>query len=184
MPAAVHAAQRPQNPRKSVVQLYRDKTQKYNGFKKQKKVRAKPAWVDVSDEESRNNTEKNPLKRNGAMANGQEQQSPRRKKPRHASHSHQANGIREDATNGAGPSTLSPKAAAIQEQRRDLPIAQGREALIEEIRRNDVTVLLGETGSGKTTRKSSVLPFCVSSFLSRPQRFHNTSWNQVLSEAA
>lgn len=28
----------------------------------------------------------------------------------------------------------------------------GREALIQEIRENDVTVLLGETGSGKTTR--------------------------------
>ena len=28
----------------------------------------------------------------------------------------------------------------------------GRDALIQEIRHNDVTVLLGETGSGKTTR--------------------------------
>jgi HrpA-like RNA helicase len=28
----------------------------------------------------------------------------------------------------------------------------GKEALIEVIRENDVTVLLGETGSGKTTR--------------------------------
>ena len=28
----------------------------------------------------------------------------------------------------------------------------GRDALIQEIRNNDVTVLLGETGSGKTTR--------------------------------
>lgn len=29
----------------------------------------------------------------------------------------------------------------------------GKDTLIEEIRKNDVTVLLGETGSGKTTRK-------------------------------
>jgi HrpA-like RNA helicase len=28
----------------------------------------------------------------------------------------------------------------------------GRDALIEKLRKNDVTVLLGETGSGKTTR--------------------------------
>jgi HrpA-like RNA helicase len=31
-------------------------------------------------------------------------------------------------------------------------VSLGREALIEVIRENDVTVLLGETGSGKTTR--------------------------------
>ncbi len=30
----------------------------------------------------------------------------------------------------------------------------GKAAIIEEIRNNDVTVLIGETGSGKTTRKS------------------------------
>ncbi|KAF8649001.1 hypothetical protein AX16_006115 [Volvariella volvacea WC 439] len=41
---------------------------------------------------------------------------------------------------------------ALQEQRRQLPIASGREALIEEIRKNDVTVIIGETGSGKTTQ--------------------------------
>ena len=29
----------------------------------------------------------------------------------------------------------------------------GRDALIEKLRKNDVTVLLGETGSGKTTRE-------------------------------
>ena len=32
----------------------------------------------------------------------------------------------------------------------------GREALIEEIRKNEVTVLIGETGSGKTTRASFI----------------------------
>lgn len=66
----------------------------------------------------------------------------------------------------------SGKQAAIQEQRRLLPIAQGmsrthagnsgphscvvgKDALINEIRDNDVTVLIGETGSGKTTRTFS-----------------------------
>ncbi|KAF7296568.1 hypothetical protein HMN09_01063900 [Mycena chlorophos] len=43
-------------------------------------------------------------------------------------------------------------ASAIQEQRRELPIARGREALIREISANEVTVLIGETGSGKTTQ--------------------------------
>ncbi|KAF5340678.1 hypothetical protein D9611_007470 [Ephemerocybe angulata] len=141
-------------PGKSVVQLFRDKSQKYNQHKKRE---SKPMpWVDVSDEESGQKTGKNSLKRNGAMANGQSPNLPsnhRRKKPRHShdTSSHAHNGVQEDATNGAGPSSLS-KAAAIQEQRKDLPIAQGREALIEEIRKNDVTVLLGETGSGKTTQ--------------------------------
>lgn len=130
-----------------VVQLYRDKSQK---FKQHKKQQPKPIpWVDVSDEESRPKGDNNSLKRNGAAVNGQEH-GHRRKKPRHSS-----NGTRDDSTNGAGPSS-SPKSAAIQQQRKELPIAQGREALIEEIRGNDVTVLLGETGSGKTTRKSPV----------------------------
>ncbi|KAF8230540.1 P-loop containing nucleoside triphosphate hydrolase protein [Tricholoma matsutake] len=52
--------------------------------------------------------------------------------------------------NGSGAG--SSNAAQLQEQRKQLPIAQGADALIQEIRNNDVTVLLGETGSGKTTR--------------------------------
>ncbi|EKM49622.1 uncharacterized protein PHACADRAFT_179035 [Phanerochaete carnosa HHB-10118-sp] len=50
----------------------------------------------------------------------------------------------------AGPS--SSKHAAVQEQRKQLPIAQGADAIIQEMRDNDVTVLVGETGSGKTTQ--------------------------------
>ncbi|KAI0345694.1 P-loop containing nucleoside triphosphate hydrolase protein [Trametopsis cervina] len=42
--------------------------------------------------------------------------------------------------------------SSIQEQRQSLPIAQGRDALIQEIADNDVIVLVGETGSGKTTQ--------------------------------
>ncbi|KAI5122441.1 hypothetical protein M0805_008753 [Coniferiporia weirii] len=44
------------------------------------------------------------------------------------------------------------KHAQLQEQRRQLPIAKGREALIHEFRANDTVVLVGETGSGKTTQ--------------------------------
>ncbi|KAF9236191.1 P-loop containing nucleoside triphosphate hydrolase protein [Melanogaster broomeanus] len=40
----------------------------------------------------------------------------------------------------------------LQKQREQLPIATGRDALIRELRENDVTILLGETGSGKTTQ--------------------------------
>jgi ATP-dependent RNA helicase DHX33 len=40
----------------------------------------------------------------------------------------------------------------IQRQRGELPITSGRDAIVEHIRENDVTVLLGETGSGKTTQ--------------------------------
>ncbi|KAF9262966.1 P-loop containing nucleoside triphosphate hydrolase protein [Marasmius fiardii PR-910] len=50
------------------------------------------------------------------------------------------------------PVATSSKHAAIQEQRANLPIARGKEALIHELHEHDVTVLLGETGSGKTTQ--------------------------------
>ncbi|KDQ62265.1 hypothetical protein JAAARDRAFT_121203 [Jaapia argillacea MUCL 33604] len=47
---------------------------------------------------------------------------------------------------------MNVKQANLQEQRKQLPIAKGKDAIIQEIRDNDVTVLLGETGSGKTTQ--------------------------------
>ncbi|KAJ3825464.1 P-loop containing nucleoside triphosphate hydrolase protein [Lentinula raphanica] len=49
-------------------------------------------------------------------------------------------------------STNSSKHALLQEQRSELPIAKGKDALIHEFHEHDVTVLLGETGSGKTTQ--------------------------------
>lgn len=42
--------------------------------------------------------------------------------------------------------------AMLQEQRRQLPITKGKQALIEELWKHDVTIILGETGSGKTTQ--------------------------------
>ncbi|THH06079.1 hypothetical protein EW146_g9723 [Bondarzewia mesenterica] len=45
-----------------------------------------------------------------------------------------------------------PRISALQEQRAQLPIAQGREAIVRAIEANDVTIILGETGSGKTTQ--------------------------------
>ncbi|KAF8621407.1 hypothetical protein AX15_007819 [Amanita polypyramis BW_CC] len=71
------------------------------------------------------------------------------KKARHLHGDAEPNGL----VNGAGPSSpVGIKFNALQEQRKQLPIAKGREALIEEIRKNEVTVLIGETGSGKTTQ--------------------------------
>ncbi|KAJ8594004.1 P-loop containing nucleoside triphosphate hydrolase protein [Rhizopogon salebrosus TDB-379] len=53
----------------------------------------------------------------------------------------------DDVTSGK-----SRQVNSLQKQREQLPIARGREALIREIQENDTTILLGETGSGKTTQ--------------------------------
>ncbi|KAH9841346.1 P-loop containing nucleoside triphosphate hydrolase protein [Rhodofomes roseus] len=58
---------------------------------------------------------------------------------------------RRFSTPGKQLSNGSPS-SPIQMQRANLPIATGKNALIEEIRRNDVSILIGETGSGKTTQ--------------------------------
>ncbi|KAF8311086.1 ATP-dependent RNA helicase Prh1, partial [Clavulina sp. PMI_390] len=44
------------------------------------------------------------------------------------------------------------KAAALLEQRRQLPIWKGKESLKQAVKNNDTIVILGETGSGKTTQ--------------------------------
>ena len=41
---------------------------------------------------------------------------------------------------------------ALAEQRRRLPIYTARQRLIDEVRQNDCLVIVGETGSGKTTQ--------------------------------
>ncbi|KAI0770462.1 P-loop containing nucleoside triphosphate hydrolase protein [Fomes fomentarius] len=50
------------------------------------------------------------------------------------------------------PPGLPPAKDSIQTQRKHLPIYPGRQGVIDIIRQNDVTVLIGETGSGKTTQ--------------------------------
>lgn len=44
------------------------------------------------------------------------------------------------------------KRQAIQHQRRALPIFSAKRRLVEEIRKNDTLIIVGETGSGKTTQ--------------------------------
>jgi HrpA-like RNA helicase len=113
----------------------------------------KRTYVDMDDDEPDllKSFRKGGPKMNGhSTPNGKES----RKKPRHSS-GLEVNGSREGN-------------AALQEQRRQLPIfsggldiqinwldltvSLGRETLIREVREHDVTILLGETGSGKTTR--------------------------------
>ncbi|KAH9891943.1 P-loop containing nucleoside triphosphate hydrolase protein [Cubamyces lactineus] len=49
-------------------------------------------------------------------------------------------------------SASSSKDPSLQKQRKELPIYTGKDAIVNLIRENDVTVLIGETGSGKTTQ--------------------------------
>ena len=59
------------------------------------------------------------------------------------------------AVNGNGSSHKGKGRAVegIAESRRELPIWSGREAIVRAVQENDTVVLLGETGSGKTTRE-------------------------------
>nr|XP_009598983.1 pre-mRNA-splicing factor ATP-dependent RNA helicase DEAH10-like isoform X1 [Nicotiana tomentosiformis]XP_016489290.1 PREDICTED: pre-mRNA-splicing factor ATP-dependent RNA helicase DEAH10-like [Nicotiana tabacum] len=54
-------------------------------------------------------------------------------------------------------SATNPKAPSmkqkIEQQRKNLPIAAVERRLVEEVRNNDTLIIVGETGSGKTTRK-------------------------------
>ncbi|CAA7265450.1 unnamed protein product [Cyclocybe aegerita] len=155
--------ERPRN-----VQMMRDSS--FYGLKaaKQHKKAKQLPWVDVSDDDDKE--KRNGIKRKHSSShnhhdhsqNGQNghKHKKRRRSSQHSDSPH-LNGVSDEAgpsrqstphTNGMNSGSISAKAKAIQEQRRQLPIAQGRDALIDEIKNNDVTVLLGETGSGKTTQ--------------------------------
>jgi HrpA-like RNA helicase len=47
----------------------------------------------------------------------------------------------------------------IQESREKLPILAEEQPIMEAIRENDVVILVGETGSGKTTQVRSLISF-------------------------
>ncbi|KAH9923577.1 P-loop containing nucleoside triphosphate hydrolase protein [Amylocystis lapponica] len=99
------------------------------------------AWIDVSDNERDSRARPGPGKRSPSKRfQGSIHLASRehRKKPRLSG-----------TDDGFVPSS---KNAVIQEQRKQLPIALGKKAIIDEIQRNDVTILIGETGSGKTTQ--------------------------------
>lgn len=54
---------------------------------------------------------------------------------------------------GDGDEAINTKRFAIQAQRRSLPVAAQEKSIVEKLNRNDTLVIVGETGSGKTTRK-------------------------------
>ncbi|RDB16014.1 putative ATP-dependent RNA helicase prh1 [Hypsizygus marmoreus] len=147
-----------------VIRLMRDSKNAYPPQKAKKQNSKKVPWVDVSDDERDDRRRKTPLgvKANGHQPNGhphphshhhqREQEGRNHKRHKKARHSMGTGAGLVEEWSTAGPSGSNGTAAALQEQRRNLPIAKGREALIQEIRNNDVTVLLGETGSGKTTQ--------------------------------
>ncbi|KAG6919515.1 hypothetical protein DXG01_005105 [Tephrocybe rancida] len=118
----------------------KEKVSEFNReFRANQPAKKKPTWVNVDDNDDR--PRKTPLK---VVPNGiQPHHSTHPRKPKKARYS-----LDENEPSAAGPSSY----AALQEQRSQLPIAKGRDALIKEIQNNDITVLLGETGSGKTTQ--------------------------------
>ncbi|KAJ7695774.1 P-loop containing nucleoside triphosphate hydrolase protein [Mycena rosella] len=115
----------------------------------QLKRKAIPTWVDVSDEEDR----KQRRRQSGGGKQKHQQQPQAQSTPQHPQKQHsQISHPQAHSTPPRKKARLSGPTAPIQEQRRLLPIARGRDALVQEIRANEVTVLLGETGSGKTTQ--------------------------------
>lgn len=58
---------------------------------------------------------------------------------------------------GAGEITGEAKHRSIQHQRRSLPVFAVRQELLNVIRENSVVVIVGETGSGKTTQLTQYL---------------------------
>lgn len=126
----------PSSSKPTVPLFTRQDIKKINN--KANKTKKKREWVDVDNDE---NGKRKPPMSNGVL-NG-------RPHKRHKSSDHVTS-----TPSGATDTVIrnSVREGDLQDQRRLLPIAAGRRALIEEIKNNDVTVLLGETGSGKTTR--------------------------------
>lgn len=56
----------------------------------------------------------------------------------------------------SGNNFLLQKVRSLLTYDHNIHVMTGRDALIEKLRMNDVTVLLGETGSGKTTRECNL----------------------------
>ncbi|KAJ3783549.1 P-loop containing nucleoside triphosphate hydrolase protein [Lentinula aff. detonsa] len=108
--------------------------------------RPRPSWTHNNDDERRRKT---PLRANGPLQNGNGyHKSP----PSVLSSTGSRNKAEQISSSVPSSSIASSKSSPLQEQRSKLPIAKGKDALIQEFLEHDVTVLLGETGSGKTTQ--------------------------------
>lgn len=60
--------------------------------------------------------------------------------------------IKPKLVNGNHKSDFFARRQKIEQQRRSLPIASVEKRLVEEVRKNDILIIVGETGSGKTTQ--------------------------------
>ncbi|CAK9142426.1 unnamed protein product [Ilex paraguariensis] len=67
----------------------------------------------------------------------------------HSNQQHQING---KISNYDSKANLFARRQKIQHQRKSLPIASVEKRLVEEVRTNDTLIIVGETGSGKTTQ--------------------------------
>lgn len=54
-----------------------------------------------------------------------------------------------------------PEFDKIQKERKQLPIYQAKDILLEQIEKHDTLVIVGETGSGKTTQIPQFLYVCI-----------------------
>ncbi|KAI0350348.1 P-loop containing nucleoside triphosphate hydrolase protein [Trametes cingulata] len=99
-------------------------------------VKREHAWMDVSDDDLE--VKKGKKSMSSPSKNSHSSDHPR-KKPRLSAPAGSA-------------SSSSSKDASLQKQRKELPIYTGKDAIVDIVRQNDVTVLIGETGSGKTTQ--------------------------------
>lgn len=61
------------------------------------------------------------------------------------------------AVSGANGHSIKRPKVDVQAERRRLPIFPARQRLIEELSKNRVSVIVAETGSGKTTREARTL---------------------------
>ncbi|KAI0643096.1 P-loop containing nucleoside triphosphate hydrolase protein [Trametes meyenii] len=96
-------------------------------------VKREQAWVDVSDDEM-------------------EVKSSRKVTATPPKTSHKLDHPRKKPRLSAPAASSSSKGLSLQKQRKELPIYAGKDAIVDIIREHDVTVLIGETGSGKTTQ--------------------------------
>jgi HrpA-like RNA helicase len=61
-----------------------------------------------------------------------------------------------DQTNGNSQKRKAQDRITLLAERKQLPIWSGRKALVKAVQENDTLIVLGETGSGKTTRESGL----------------------------
>ncbi|CAL0315240.1 unnamed protein product [Lupinus luteus] len=70
----------------------------------------------------------------------------------HGNHHHPSSSSKSSNDNRNRQNQFSDRRHKILQQRKSLPIASVEKRLVDEIRKNDILIIVGETGSGKTTQ--------------------------------